>query len=137
MGLLDSVLGAVMGGAQEHGGLASALEGLLSNDGGHGGLPGLVDKFNQAGLGNVVQSWIGSGANLPISAEQLQGVLGSDTLRGLATQLGVDPAQASQTLSQLLPGLVDQLTPGGAAPTGGLGGGADVLGMLGGLLRKA
>ena len=93
MGLLDGLLGQVagslLGGGQQGGaaggGLASVLGGLLSNDGGQGGLGGLVGKFEQAGLGNVVSSWIGSGQNLPISAEQLQNVLGSDAVSGMAS----------------------------------------------------
>lgn len=136
MGLFDSVLGAVMGKVQEQGGMASVLGSLLANDGEQGGLQGLVDKFNSAGLGETVQSWIGSGANLPISAEQLQSVLGSEAVAGMAAKLGVDPAQASSTLAQLLPGLVDRLTPQGQAPEGGLGSGTDLASLLGGLLSK-
>lgn len=133
MGLLDGLLGSVLGGA---GGLAGVLGGLLSNDGGQGGLGGLVGKFEQAGLGNVVSSWIGSGQNLPISAEQLQNVLGSDAVAGIAAKLGINPSDALGQLSTMLPGLVDKLTPNGATPTGGLGNLGDLAGMLGGLLAK-
>lgn len=136
MGLFDSVVGAAMGQLQQHGGLASVLGGLLANDGSHGGLAGLSEKFNEAGLGNVLHSWIGSGQNLPISADQLQSVLGSDTVRQIASKLGVDPDQAAQQLAALLPGLVDKLTPSGAAPQGGLGNSSDLFGMLGGLIQK-
>jgi len=136
MGLFDSIVGAAMGQVQQQGGLAGALGGLLANDGAQGGLSGLIDKFNQAGLGEVIRSWIGSGQNLPISAEQLQAVLGSDTVRQIAAQLGVDPQQAAAQLAGLLPGLVDQLTPQGAVPEQGLGTGGDLFGALGGLLRK-
>ncbi len=144
MGLLDGLLGQVagslLGGGQQGGaaggGLASVLGGLLSNDGGQGGLGGLVGKFEQAGLGNVVSSWIGSGQNLPISAEQLQNVLGSDAVSGMAAKLGINPSDALGQLSTMLPGLVDKLTPNGAAPAGGLGNMGDLAGMLGGLLAK-
>jgi uncharacterized protein YidB (DUF937 family) len=136
MGLLDSVLGAAMGQMQQQGGLASVLGGLLANDGAQGGLSGLAEKFNQAGLGDVIRSWIGSGQNLPISAEQLQAVLGSDTVRQITAQLGVDPQQAAAQLAGLLPGVVDQLTPQGHAPQNGLGSAGDLFGMLGGLLQK-
>ncbi|MCJ0765711.1 YidB family protein [Variovorax terrae] len=136
MGLLDSVLGSVLGGAQQQGGLAGALGGLLADDGEHGGLGGLVEKFNQAGLGEVIGSWIGKGENLPISPDQLKDVLGSDAIAGIAAKLGIDPAQASGQLSQMLPGLIDQLTPHGQAPAGGLGNAGDLLGALGGLLQK-
>lgn len=136
MGLLDSVLGAVMGQAQQQGGLGAVLGELLANDGEGGGLRGLIEKFNEAGLGDVVGSWISQGNNLPISADQLKEVLGSDLLGKLAGQLGTDPAQASGQLADLLPGLVDQLTPKGVAPEEGLGNAGDLLGMLGGLLQQ-
>jgi uncharacterized protein YidB (DUF937 family) len=136
-GLLGSVLGNVMGGQQGGaGGLASIVGGLLANDGEHGGLGGLVGKFEQAGLGNVVSSWIGSGQNLPISADQLQNVLGSDAVSGIAAKLGVNPTDALGQLSSMLPGLVDKLTPNGQAPAGGFGNMGDLAGMLGGLLAK-
>lgn len=136
MGLLDSVMGAVMGQVQQQGGVAAVLGELLANDGQGGGLRGLVEKFNEAGLGEVVGSWIGKGDNLPVSADQLKEVLGSDLLGKLAGQLGMDPAQASGQLADMLPGLVDQLTPRGVAPENGLGNAGDLLGMLGGLLQQ-
>jgi uncharacterized protein YidB (DUF937 family) len=136
MGLFDSVLGAVTGQLQQQGGLASALGGLLSSDGELGGLSGLADRFQQAGLGHVIGSWIGRGENLPISADQISNVLGSDTIGQIANQLGIDPAQASDRLSQLLPGLIDRLTPHGVMPEGGLGDTSDLMGMLGGLLKR-
>ena len=136
MGLFDSVLGAVSGQLQQQGGLASVLSGLLSADGGQGGFGGLVDKLNQAGMGDVVASWIGSGENLPISADQISGILGSDAVANVARQLGLDPAQAAGQLSQMLPGLIDKLTPNGALPQGGLGNAGDLMGLLGGLLRR-
>lgn len=161
MGLLDSVLGAVLNNGQQQaqpqgglGGLGGGLggiigmlasnpqliqvvAGMLSNNGDHGGLGGLVEKFEQAGLGNVVSSWVGSGQNQPISADQLSNVLGSDALSGIAAKLGVDPSEAAGQLAQVLPGLVDHLTPAGQAPQAGLGDSSDLFGMLGGLLQKA
>jgi uncharacterized protein YidB (DUF937 family) len=143
MGLLDGLLGQVagslLGGGNQQGGaggLASVLGGMLANDGEHGGLGGLVGKFEQAGLGNVVSSWIGSGQNLPISADQLKTVLGSDAVSSIAAKLGVNPGDALGQLSNMLPGLVDKLTPNGQAPSGGFGNIGDIAGMLGGLLAK-
>ncbi len=136
MGLLDSVLGAVAGQMQQQGGLASVLGGLLANNGEMGGLGGLASKFNQAGMGDVLSSWIGKGENMPISADQISNVLGSDAISSIAAQLGIDPAQASGQLSQMLPGLIDKLTPNGSAPEGGLGNAGDLMGMLGGLLNR-
>ena len=154
MGLLDSVVGAVLNNAGQSGGTAAggglggllgmaaqnpqlvqAVLSLLGNDGAHGGLAGLVERFQQAGLGNVLQSWIGTGTNLPISGEQLASVLGQGTLSQLGSQVGAAPADVAQQLSHLLPGLVDQLTPQGQVPQGGLGNSSDLMGVLGQFLR--
>jgi uncharacterized protein YidB (DUF937 family) len=158
MGLLDSVLGAALGGGQQQGGgalgsiLGSVLGGqqgggmnsqlinmaigMLGNDGAQGGLGGLVSKFQQAGLGDAVSSWIGTGENQAISPDQLSNVLGSDAIGNIASQLGMSHGDAAGQLSQILPGLIDKLTPDGAAPAGGLGNAGDLMGMLGGLLKK-
>ena len=136
MGLFDSVLGAVSGQLQQQGGLTSVLGGLLADNGEMGGLGGLIEKFNQGGMGDHVKSWIGNGQNLPISAEQITQILGSDTVRTMAAKLGIDPDQAAQQLSAMLPGLIDKLTPHGEAPAGGLGNANDLMGMLGGFLGR-
>ena len=135
MSLFDSVIGAVTGQIQQQGGLASVLGGLLANNGELGGMSGLAEKFGQAGLGDMLQSWIGTGANQSISPDQISNVLGSDAIGSIASKLGIDPAMASGQLAQMLPGLIDQLTPGGAVPEGGLGNSGDLMGMLGGLLK--
>lgn len=148
MGLLDAVLGAVTNNSQGGGGLQDiigmvqnnpqlleAATSLLGNDGGVGGLGGLVDKFKQAGLGDVIGSWIGSGQNQAISGDQLSQVLGSDTLSNIASQLGVNSGDVAGQLSNILPGLVDKLTPAGQAPAGGLGNAGDLMGALGALLK--
>jgi uncharacterized protein YidB (DUF937 family) len=160
MGLFDSVLGAVMNGQQppsgDNGGsnaasgglggliglvasnpqLLQAITGMLSNDGAQGGLGGLVARFQQAGLGDVIGSWVSSGQNQAISGEQLSDVLGPDALSGLAEKLGVSEGDAASQLSSILPGLIDRLTPQGQAPADGLGNSDDLMGMLGGLLQK-
>lgn len=136
MGLFDSVMGAVSNHVQQQGGMANVLSALLAENGQMGGLNGLVEKFNQAGLGDVVSSWIGRGENQPISGEQLSSVLGNDVVTQAASQLGLDTSQLSGQLAQMLPGLIDKLTPNGALPADGLGNSGDLMGMLGGLLGK-
>ncbi len=111
MGLLDDVLGQVAGGGQ-NAGLARAAMEMLGGKG-SGGLAGLAQMFGQKGLGDVVSSWISTGANQPISAEQLQGVLGNDVIGQLAAKAGLSPQAASGALAQMLPDLVDKLTPNG------------------------
>jgi len=140
MSMFGDILGAVVGSVGQQGGgmgaIANVVGGLLANDGEHGGLGGLVTKFQQAGMGDVIGSWVGKGENLPISAEQLQQVLGSDAVSSIAQKMGVNPSEALGHLSGMLPGLVDKLTPHGEAPAGGLGNFGDLAGMLGGLLAK-
>lgn len=158
MGLFDSVLGAVLnnnnhqqpaagiGGLGSLGGLVGLLAsnpqliqmalGLLANDSAHGGLSGLVGKFQQAGLGNAIESWIGSGPNQAVSGEQIVSALGSGTVSDIAGQLGLDSGEVAGQLSHLLPLLVNQLTPQGQAPAQGLGNSGDLMGMLGGLLGR-
>lgn len=160
MGLFDSVLGAVLNNGQQPqagaqsgaggwaglGGIVGILAsnpqmiqiimGMLSNDGQHGGLGGLIGKFEQAGLGGAMSSWIGSGPNQAVSGNQITSALGSGTLTDIAAKLGINPDEAASQLSQLLPGLINHLTPQGQAPQQGLGNSGDLMGMLGGLLQQ-
>lgn len=128
MGLLDNLMGA-LGGQGGSGDLAEIVQSL----GAAGGVGGLVDAFQKGGLGEVAQSWVSNGANLPISADQIQAVLGSGMVGQFAEKLGVDPQVGAAKLAELLPGLVDKLTPGGQLPTEGLGGAVGDL--LGGFLK--
>ena len=125
MGLLDSVLGAAMGamggGQQSSGGgnvaLIQAVLGMLGggqSQGGLGGLGGLIGAMTQGGLGDVAKSWVGTGQNLPISAEQLQSILGNDAIAGLAAKLGMSQGDTAGQLTELLPQIVDKMTPGGS-----------------------
>lgn len=137
MGLLDSVLGMVTGGQGGGGGNAALLNivvGMLANNsqggGGGGGLADIVGKFQQNGMGDVVSSWIGTGQNAPISADQIGNVLGNDTIANIAKQLGLSQGDAAGQLAQMLPQVVDKLTPNGQAPAGGLGDLGSILAQL-------
>ena len=157
MGLLDSVIGAMtggqgggqggLGGMLSGGGaqaaLVTAVIGMLVNSGrgqggaavsgasgaggGLGGLGDLIGKFTQGGMGDVIGSWIGHGQNAPISGSQVSDVLGSDAIGKIAAQLGLTHAEAADQVSQVLPQVVDHLTPQGQVPEGGLGGIGDIL----------
>ena len=133
MGLLDEVLkevGGAAGAGDVHKSLASELLGMVSGGGMSGGLTGLVNMFNQKGLGDVVNSWVSTGKNLPISPEQIQAVLGSSQVQALAAKAGIDPAKASSAIAQILPHLVDKATPNGQIPTGG------IMDAISGFLKK-
>ena len=125
MGFLDQIVGAAGAGGQS--GVLQSVMGMLTDNQG-GGLQALVKAFGDKGLGDIVNSWVGTGANLPVSAQQIQSALGPQ-LNQLAAQHGLDVASVAQQLSQHLPGIVDKLTPGGQIPDAG-----GLEGLLKGLL---
>ena len=146
MGLFDSVVSA-FGQSPQGGGqgneLLNVVVSLLAKSGQGGGLAGLVQQFEQGGLGHVIGSWIGTGQNLPISADQLGSVLGSEQVQQIAQQLGLSSDEVLGQLSHLLPQVVDKMTPdgqlpadGGAGALPGLSGLGDVGGLLDGLLKR-
>lgn len=128
MGLLDALSG--MAGGQS--GIGGALQDLLG--GSAGGLDGLLAKFNQAGLGDLMSQWISTGPNPSISAGQLEQVLGSGQLQDLASRFGLPLDQLLGGLTAALPQAIDGLTPNGAIPQGGAG--PNLTDLLGGLFGK-
>jgi uncharacterized protein YidB (DUF937 family) len=107
-------IGSLLSGSSNP--LAASVMQMINNQ--PGGLSGLVQQFHDKGLGGLVTSWVGTGQNLPISADQLQHVLGSEQVKELAAKAGISPEAASSHLSQLLPMLIDKLTPNGQLPQG-------------------
>jgi len=118
MGFMDNLKGqlgaAVTNAVEAHGGLTASVLNMVNAH--PGGLAGLVQSFQQHGLGGVVQSWISTGPNQPVTAEQIQQVLGNERLQAFATQHGIDTGQVRTQLAQLLPIVVDKLTPHGTLP---------------------
>ena len=112
MGLLDTILAAISGksGSADTNPLGGALNSLLAQN---GGLQGLMSKFSQGGLDDIFSSWVGMGDNKAISPDQISSVLGSEQVNSLASNLGVEPSQASGLLADYLPKIVDKLTPSG------------------------
>jgi len=124
MGLFDLIAGEAASvlsntAASGHPGMMEEVTQLI-NGSGAGGLPELVNTFREKGLGEVIASWISTGHNLPISAEQLQSVLGNERMQAIAQKLGLPPEDVAQALSTLLPQVIDKLTPNGHLPEGGL-----------------
>ena len=110
MGLFDGLVGGVLGA-----GMVTVVNGLVEKQ---GGLPGLVSELQSKGLGGAVQSWISTGPNQPVSADQLHQALGSDTMAQLAAKIGVSPQELAAKLSEVLPQAVDKVTPNGMLPPG-------------------
>jgi len=119
MGILDSLensdafKGAL--GQLEAAVVPMVLSQVLGN-GSQGGLSAIVAKLQQAGLGDQVNSWIGNGKNLPITAEQLQAALGSDVVKQLAARFNIPIDQVAKVLAQQLPAAVDHASPSGTLP---------------------
>ena len=135
MGLLDDVIGAVLGsqkstksgsGSLLSSPIAMALMALLASkmapgagaqQSAGGGLGALLEQLQKGGLGDAVNSWIGTGPNKPVSPSQLHSALGEDTVDDLAEQTGLSHDDLLTQLSRILPGVVDKLTPGGQLPS--------------------
>jgi uncharacterized protein YidB (DUF937 family) len=118
MGLLNQLLERIGGGAlssEHHNALLDIVMGVLANPQ-TGGLQGLLQKFQEKGLGEIASSWVGKGQNHPISPSQVQDVVGEDRIQEIAQKLGIDPARISESLSKLLPEVVDKMTPEGSVP---------------------
>ena len=134
MGLLDQIGGAVGGalGQGKGGGIAAVLlPQLIAMLSKPGALGNLTSAFQGAGLGNVLQSWLGTGQNLPISGDQVKQVLGSGTVADLAKSAGIGESETSNALAGLLPQVIDKLSPGGSMPSqGDLGGALASLGKM-------
>ncbi len=118
MSLFDDIAGKLTGGAGGGGGgLVPAVMEMLSSR--QGGLAGLAGAFQEKGLGDIVSSWIGTGQNMPVSADQIQQVLGNEQIQAFAQKAGIPAETAGPQLAELLPGIVDKLTPDGHIPEGG------------------
>ena len=118
MGLFDRILKGTGGDvlpAEHHNALLDTVVGMLSNPQ-SGGLQGLLDTFEQKGLGEIVGSWVSTGKNLPVSPDQLQQVIGSGKIQEIAQSLGIDASKVSAGLSKILPQVIDKLTPQGSVP---------------------
>lgn len=122
MGLLDTLLGR-----ETTAGTATAGEGDLMNSvlhllsgGQGGGLQGILQSFESQGLGHIISSWVGTGANKPISPDQVEQGLGSERLSQIADHSGMSVEDTKSGLAQILPTLIDKLTPNGQIPEGGL-----------------
>ena len=116
MSLFGDIAGSLLGQGAE-GGVAGHLTQVINEQA--GGIGGLAQRFQQAGLGDVMQSWIGSGPNASVSPDQLHGALGSDLVQQLTQRTGLPVGQLMPLIAQFLPGLVDSATPGGQLPAGG------------------
>ena len=119
MAIFDSIISEVAGkfGLGDKAGplLGALLSTITSSEG--GGITGFISKFTGAGMGDLVNSWISSGDNQPISENQLSSVLGNETINDIANKVNIPSSTASSALAFMLPNVVDKLTPDGIVPT--------------------
>jgi len=114
-GLLGNLLGSVAGNDPKHANLANSVLGMLTGPQG-GGIAGLLQQFQSGGLGHLVESWISTGQNLPVSVQQIEQVLGSGKIAEMAKGAGLTPDVVKSKLTEFLPMIVDKLTPNGVIP---------------------
>jgi uncharacterized protein YidB (DUF937 family) len=122
MGLLHNVtqLAGLSGGAASgHSALLKGVMQMLGSGESGGGLANIVQGFAKSGLADAASSWVGTGQNLPISAEQLQQGLGADRVKQLAQSSGLSEGATASALAGLLPTVIDKLTPDGTVPQEG------------------
>ena len=134
MSMLDNLggaIGSVMGQGKNAGVSAVLLQQLIAMLSKPGALANLANSFQSAGLGNILQSWVGTGQNLPISADQIGKVLGSGTVADLSKKAGIGESETTSALASLLPQVIDKVSPGGNVPAqNDLGGALASLGKM-------
>ena len=117
MGLLDglvgNLVGSVAGNDTKQANLANSVLSMVTNPQG-GGIGGILSAFEAGGLGHLVQSWISTGPNLPVTAQQIEQILGSDKIAAMAQSAGLTPDVVKAKLTEFLPAIIDKLTPNGA-----------------------
>ena len=116
-----SIFDAILSSAQQHPDLnqeqhSSLVQTAIQMFGNHSGLSGLMSNAQSQGIGHIVQSWVGTGANQGIASQQVEGLLGQERVQELASRAGIPPALASAALARVLPMIVDRLTPEGKIP---------------------
>jgi uncharacterized protein YidB (DUF937 family) len=120
MGLLDQLAGQLTGsqGAQNQdpGSQSNLLGGVMNLINNAGGLQGILQQLQSGGIRDQVASWVGTGENLPVSGNQITNALGAENITQIAQQAGVEPRQAASGLAQVLPQIIDKLTPDGQVP---------------------
>jgi uncharacterized protein YidB (DUF937 family) len=121
MGLLDELTSQVLGGGGATAGgaapsTANIAEAVLGMMQGHGGLGGLAQVFQQKGLGDMMNQWVSTGPNPPMTADQAHTVFGPSQIGEIARKLGINPQMAAAAIAAVLPMIIDHMTPHGRLP---------------------
>lgn len=116
MGLLDNLARAILNNTNDEQLKIAQIAMDLFNQ--NGGVAGILEKFNAHGMTEQANSWVSNGGNMPISAEQVISVLGSNTIAEFAAKFGTNPESLGTTIAEKLPILIDKMTPNGQVPEG-------------------
>jgi uncharacterized protein YidB (DUF937 family) len=117
---IEDILTKLGGQGGEAGGLASIMKLFGGNAKGGSGVQGMMSQLTSNGLGQQLQSWIGQGKNQPVTGEQIRQVADPAMLSQLAEQAHISPEEASNHVAQVLPEMMDKVTPEGQPPSGDL-----------------
>ena len=118
---LIKVAGVALSGKQQQSSLLETIFSMIANPQ-TGGLSGLVQNFQSKGLTDAISSWVSTGKNLPVSADQIQQVFGDRLMQKMAGNVGIGREDMSNSLATLLPQIIDQLSPDGKLPQDDLAG---------------
>jgi uncharacterized protein YidB (DUF937 family) len=138
MGAVGGLLSQFLGNNQQSGGIsqiAQLLGAATSNSQGGSPLNAILGMFQNSGLAEQAQSWVSTGQNLPVSGEQVQQALGSDVVQAFAKQANIDPSQAANQLADVLPEIINTVTPNGQVPTDMSQ--VDIAGLIGKFLNRS
>jgi uncharacterized protein YidB (DUF937 family) len=124
MGLFDALARELLpkllaGSGRGQSPLVDIITSLLTNPQ-TGGLRGLAESFKNQGMEDIINSWIGTGKNMPISPDEILKALGNDRLRGYSEKTGIPQEEISGGLAGILPEIIDKLTPQGRIPDSSL-----------------
>lgn len=129
MGLLDSISNVIVNklAGEDNGPIAKAALNLFNE---YGGLPGIVDKLSESGLGQQVASWVSTNTNLPVTPDEIKAAIGESKIAELAQQMGITEEDMSAKIAEYLPKVIDKLTPNGEVPADNSAVISQVLSML-------
>lgn len=115
--LVDSLVKGVLLGGNKLTGGATLADGTAPAEGtGSNPLENLMSRFKDKGLGNIFQSWVGTGKNEDVTPEQIKQGIGADQMKEMAKKANLPVDTLAAKLSKYLPGLIDKMTPGGKMP---------------------
>ena len=85
----------------------------------NGGIGGVLERFRNKGYSQQAASWVSTGENEALEPQAVNELMGTEELSRMSQQLGVSQEEVSSGMAQILPEMVNQLTPQGGVPDDG------------------